>query len=434
MAHRIIGVEPGSIAEQLGIAAGDELLKINGERVIDFIDYQALCCREEIDVELRRGGERIEHSFEKDEYEELGLRFETPMMSGIRDCCNECVFCFVDQLPRTARGSMRVKDDDWRTSLLMGSFVTLTNVGERELARIIRRQASPLYISVHAADDELRCKLLGTARGAGIMDALRKLADGGIQFHAQAVICPGLNDGAAMEQTIEDLSGLHPACQSLALVPVGLTGHRDGLPELKPFDAEAARDVLTAADSHRERLLKRIGSRFVHAADELYILAGRQFPSDVAYEGYPQIDNGVGLCRQLQTEFEWALEDADLGQAKPGSYAIACGVAAQPFLRELLERHPIPGVAVSVHPVVNRHFGESVSVSGLIVGRDLIEQMRGVRADRILITECMLRDGERVFLDDVTLEQAQSELGVPILPVGRTGEALLDILMGFQRD
>ncbi len=432
MAQEIRGVEPGSIADQLGIRPGDRLVSINGEPVFDLIDYQALCAEEQIDLSIRRDGESLEFAFEKDEYEALGLEFADAMMSGIRNCCNECVFCFVDQLPRNVRESMRVKDDDWRTSLMMGSFVTLTNVGPKEIQRIIRRNASPLYISAHATDDALRAELLGTARGMGLMNQLRALSQGGIEFHLQAVLCPGLNDGAALRQTIGDLAGLMPSALSLALVPVGLTGHRDGLPGLKPYDRDSAEAVLQIADEWRKALLKRHGTRFVFPADELYLLAGRAFPLDEAYEGYLQIDNGVGLCRLLETEFDEAYL-AWRGGAAPvkgnRQVAIACGVSVAPFMKALLDNHPIPGVEITVHCVENRFFGPTVTVSGLITGSDLIRGMEGVQADRILITECMLRDGEEVFLDDVTLAQARAEIGVPITPVGRSGEDLLHAII-----
>lgn len=432
MAHIIAAVESGSISAQLGIGPGDELTSINGERLVDWIDYQALSASERMELIVKRGEETLEFSFMKDEYEPLGLQFETPLMSGLRECANRCVFCFVDQLPKDTRASMHVKDDDWRTSLMMGSFVTLTNVGEKELGRIIRRHATPLYISVHATDDQLRSYLLGTERGAGIMKQLRTLADGGIQFHAQAVLCPGLNDGAALEQTIEDLVSLHPAALSLALVPVGLTGHRDGLCPIQPYDWHSANEALDIAKKWRKRLKKQIGSRFVHAADELYLLAGRKFPSDEAYEDYPQIDNGVGLCRMLETEFHNAFGDAELSKARPARLAVACGTSVAPFMARLIQDHSIPGVEVSVHPLQNDFFGHSVTVSGLLTGGDLIRQMAGVQADKVLITECMLRDSEDVFLDNISRRDAERALGLPIIPVGRTGEALLNALCGAE--
>ncbi len=430
MPHTITAVEAGSVADQLGIRPGDALTQINGEPIIDWVDYQALTSIENIQLELVRDGETLELAFEKDDYEPLGISFADDMMGPIRTCENECVFCFVDQLPAGTRESMHLKDDDWRTSLMMGSFVTLTNVTDSELDRIISRHATPLYISVHATEDDLREAMLGTPRGAGILRMLRKLKDGGISFHLQCVLCPGVNDGADLDRTIEDLSGLIPAARSLALVPVGLTGHREGLPALSQYDWHAANDLIDQANGWRKRLLKQHGTRFVHLADEFYILAGRQFPADETYEGYPQIDNGVGLCRMLETELHDGYGYADLKKAVKSRTAIACGVSVAAFLSQLMREHPVPGVEVSVHAVKNAFFGPTVTVSGLLTGSDLVREMQGVQADRLLITACMLRDGEDVFLDDMALGEVEDALGMPVIPVGRTGEALLEAIAG----
>ena len=429
MNHRIRRVEPGSLAARLGMKAGDRLKKLAGQNVIDFVDYQALCCASKLNLTLERNGIETEYTVEKDDYEPLGLEFDGELLGGVRNCCNNCVFCFVDQLPANARDTMRVKDDDWRQSLLMGNFVTLTNVGSRELNRIIARRASPLYISVHATDPALRSHLLGTGRGAVILSQLDKLAKGGIRFHLQAVLCPGINDGDALDQTIRDLARLWPAALSLALVPVGLTSHRMGLADLKPFDAKSAARVLDQVDAWRARLTEENGSGFVQAADEFYILAGRPFPDEDAYEGYPQIENGVGLCRLLEQEFDEVYR-TDEKKARPASLVIACGVSAQPFLEKLIREHPLPGVSTRVLAVENGFFGPTVTVSGLLTGRDLIRGLQGVEADRVLITGCMLRAGDDVFLDGMTLKEVNEALGLDILPVGRRGDQLLDALKG----
>ena len=431
MAHIITSVDPGSPAAKAGLRAGDALVRLNGQDVVDFLDYQALSAEHRVSVEAVRDGEARAFRVVKDEYEPLGLNFKTPMMSCVRMCCNRCLFCFVDQLPANVRESMRVKDDDWRMSLMMGSYVTLTNVSDRELERIIARHASPLYISVHAVDPELRVKLLGTPRAALLMDQLKRLAEGGIEFHCQAVLCPGINDGAALEETIRVMSEL-PGALSLALVPVGLTNHRDGLADLRKYTREEAAAVLEMADAWRERLLREKGTRFVFPSDEFYLQAGAEVPSDEEYEDYGQIDDGVGLLRLLHTEFHEAWLELPEGErvfTGGAKIAIACGVSAAPFLTKLMAEHPVAGADVRVYAIENRFFGSNVTVSGLVVGADLIEQMRGVDCACVLITECMLRDRGDRFLDDLSLDEVCSALERPVVPVGIRGEDLLGAIL-----
>ena len=431
MAHIITSVDPGSPAAKAGLRAGDALVRLNGQDVVDFLDYQALSAEHRVSVEAVRNGEARAFRVVKDEYEPLGLNFDSPMMSRVRMCCNRCLFCFVDQLPANVRESMRVKDDDWRMSLMMGSYVTLTNVSDRELERIIARHASPLYISVHAVDPELRVKLLGTPRAAMLMDQLRRLAAGGIEFHCQAVLCPGINDGPALEETIRVLSDL-PGALSLALVPVGLTNHRDGLADLRKYSRAEAAAVLEMADVWRERLLREKGTRFVFPSDEFYLQAGAEVPSDEEYEDYGQIDDGVGLLRLLHTEFHEAwleLPEAERVFTGGRRIAIACGVSAAPFLTRLMAEHPVAGADVRVYAIENRFFGSNVTVSGLVVGADLIEQMRGVDCGCVLITECMLRDRGDRFLDDLSLDEVCAAIGRPVVPVGIRGEDLLGAIL-----
>jgi len=431
MSHIITSVDPGSPAARAGILAGDRLQRIDGQVVIDFIDYQALCASRRLRVRVTRDGQPLDFAIRKDEYASLGLNFATPMMSSTRLCCNKCLFCFVDQLPGDARETMRVKDDDWRTSLMMGSYVTLTNVSDVELRRIIARHASPLYISVHCTDPELRAHVLGTPRAARLMDQLRTLSDGGIQFHCQCVLCPGINDGPALERTIRELAQLEGAL-SLALVPVGLTGHRKGLYDLHPYTREEARGVVEIAEKWRPLLLERRGTRFVFPSDELYLQADWPIPPDEAYEDYAQIDDGVGLLRLLDTEYSEAWEDA--GDAVTRSencvqLAIACGRSAEAFIRDMLRRYPVAGADIRVYGLENTWFGPTVTVSGLITGGDLMGQMKGVPCDAVMITEVMLKENEDRFLDDTTLPQVIEALGKPVVPVGRRGEDLLNTIL-----
>ena len=431
MPHIIVSVDPGSPADRAGIRAGDKLTRIDGQLVIDFIDYQALCANRRLLVRVTRDGEPMDFHIRKSEYAPLGLNFQTPMMSGTRLCCNKCLFCFVDQLPSDARETMRVKDDDWRMSLMMGNYVTLTNVSDHELQRIIARHASPLYISVHCTDPELRTHVLGTPRAARLMNQLRTLSDGGIDFHCQCVLCPGINDGPALERTIRELSGIRGA-RSLALVPVGLTGHREGLTDLHPYTPEEARSVIEIAERWRARLLAEKGTRFVFPSDELYLQADWPIPPDEAYEGYDQIDDGVGLLRLLDTEYIEAWEDA--GEAVTASenhvrLAIACGKSAEAFIRDMLRRYPVAGAAIDVYGLENTWFGPTVTVSGLITGQDLMGQMKDVPCDAIMITEVMLKENDNRFLDDATLPQVIEALGKPVVPVGRRGEDLLETIL-----
>ena len=431
MAQSIASVDAGSPAAKAGLRVGDEILRIGGSCVIDLIDYQALTAQKRLEFTCRRNGEVFSAVVRKGEYEDAGLSFAKPLMSGLRLCCNRCLFCFVDQLPPNVRPTMRVKDDDWRMSLMTGSYVTLTNVSDTELDRIIARHASPLYISVHAADPDLRSRILGTPRAAKILDQLRRLSDGGIAFHTQAVLCPNLNDGAELDKTIAALTEIEGA-RSLALVPVGLTEHRAGLASLRTYTASEARAVLETAEKWRERLLKERGSRFVFPADEFYLIAGIEPPDDDAYEGYEQIDDGVGMLRLLETEFHEAWldlsEDERQTGENPTECVAACGVSAADFLQRLFDAHPISGIHVRVIPIENAFFGRSVTVSGLVTGGDLCARLKSEPADRVFITECMLRsEGDR-FLDDMPLTEAEAVLGRRIVPVGRHGWDLLDAL------
>ena len=431
MSHKVTYIVPQSPAWRAGMMVGDRLVSVDGEPIVDFIDYEALTAERRIRVQVRRDREDLTFDIRKGEYEALGLCFDRPMMSNMRWCVNHCLFCFVDQLPPNARDTMRVKDDDWRTSLMMGSYVTLTNVTDRELQRIIRRHASPLYISVHCTDPVLRTRVLGTRRAAGLMDQLKTLSEGGIQFHCQCVLCPGINDGAALERTIEDLSAI-PGARSLALVPVGLTGHRVGLYDLHPYTRDEAREVIDIAERWRQRLLKAMGTRFVFPSDEFYLQADAPIPPDEAYEGYEQIDDGVGLLRLLDTEYIEAWEGA--GEAVVHSdrtvhLAIACGKSAEAFLRDMLSRYPVAGAQIDVYGLENTWFGPTVTVSGLITGRDLMGQMMNVPCDAVMITEVMLKENDNRFLDDTTLPQVIEALGRPVVPVGRRGEDLLDAIL-----
>lgn len=433
MGFRIAKVERGGLADELGLRKGDELLEINGEKLIDLIDYQQLMSCEDLVLTVRdRTGEVYEVECDKDMDEELGADFEGDMLGSTRLCANKCLFCFVDQLPKNMRSSLYVKDDDWRMSLMMGNYVTMTNVGDRELDRIISRHASPLYISVHATDGPLRAKLLGQPRGANLMDQLNKLAAGGIQFHGQAVLCPGINDGPVLEKTVRDMAALYPACITLALVPVGLTGHRAGLCNLKLYDRETANKLLDEVEKWQKEFRRTLGTALVFAADEFYVLAERDVPPDEEYEDYPQIDNGIGLIRFQREGVRRAYDEYMQSGKKPKArrVAIITGVSAKNEMQYLVDTYKFEGVDVSVHAVRNDFFGPSVTVAGLVTGGDIIKQYGDLKVDEVLIPRVMLRDGGDVFLDNVPRTELEKRLGCPVTPVYTDGEELVKALAG----
>ena len=419
MRQAIIDVLAGSIAEEIGIAAGDVLLKVNGEPIEDCIDYETLTADETMTLLVERGGEETEYVIERDMDEPLGLVFAHDLMDTPRGCANRCVFCFVDQLPGGMRDSLYFKDDDWRMSLLTGNYVTFTNVGEAELSRIVKRRASPLYISVHATDPRVRAAMLQHPRAGKMMDQLRFLARGGVSFHAQIVLVPGWNDGDVLQQTMADLFSLAPAARSLAVVPVGLTRCREGLMPLRGVSPQDAHTVIEAVASWQEKCRREAGTSFVFASDEFYLRAGLPLPEEEAYEEYPQLENGVGLIRQFEKEWEEALACWPQGcRAKRAT--IACGTSVAPVMRRWVSR--VPGAEnVTVLPVENSYFGTSVTVTGLLTGTDLMAQCAAAQG-RLLIARCMLNDNR--FLDDVTVEEAAHALGVPVIPVAVGGGAL----------
>lgn len=433
MGFRIASVERGGLGDELGLRRGDELIMINGEKLIDLIDYQQLMSCEELVLTVRdSSGELTEIECDKELDEQLGVEFEDDLLGPVRLCANKCKFCFVDQLPRGMRDTLYVRDDDWRMSLMMGNYVTLTNVSDRELERIIRRHASPLYISVHASDGAERASLMGQPRAARLMEQLNKLRAGGISFHGQVVLCPGLNDGEVLERTVRDMAALYPCCMTLALVPVGLTGHRAGLCDIKLYDAQGAAQVLDQVAAWQAEFRRTLGTALVFAADEFYVLAGRDVPPEDEYEDYPQIDNGVGLIRQQREGFERAYgEFMSSGRAaRARRVMIVTGESARGEMERLTSAHPLPGVDVCVRAVKNEFFGGGVTVAGLLTGGDIISQIGRADADEVLITRSTLRDGGDVLLDGVTLDELAAKLGCPVTPVFTDGEELLHALAG----
>jgi len=426
----ITHVQPGSIAQRLGLVAGDKLVSIAGEPIIDQIDYQALTAQERFDMMVEdAGGQTRTVHVRKEDWEPLGLTLDQTIVSKPRPCRNHCIFCFIDQMPPGMRKTLYVKDDDWRLSLMMGNYITMTNIDDHELDRIIRRKVSPLFVSVQCTDPDMRVKLLRNPNAAKIMDNLRLLKANGIRFHAQMVLCPGWNDGEILKKSLEDLEALRPAVQSIALVPIGLTKFRDGLPYIKPYNKQMAADLIESVKPYQERFLREIGTRLVFPADEFYCLSGLPLPTDEEYEDYPQIENGVGMLRMFETDLEYAVEDLPMTETPPRRICIATGTSVAPFLRELANKHAPRGTTVEVRPIVNKFFGESVTVTGLITGQDLVAQCQDVQADEILIVRSMIRAEGDLFLDNMSVDEVRAKLPCPLKITENSGEGFSTVLL-----
>ena len=404
-----------SAAQRGGLLPGDIIVKINGEPLLDYVDYIYFCAQRRLKLSIERGGTQKTLHIVNSEEEDLGISFTEPLLGKKRVCGNKCVFCFVHQLPKGMRKSLYVKDEDWRYSLIMGNYVTLSMISKDEISRIIRRKASPLYISVHTVDEKLRREMLGNEQAVPIRPLLRKFAANGIRFHAQAVICPGLNDGPRLEETIRFLKRLHPAAASLAIVPVGLTGHRKGLPELEAVSQSVAEDTIKVVEKWQKECLNSIGTRFVFASDEFYIRAGRQLPPAQSYESFDQIENGVGLVATLLSEADEALENCE---GTGGDLSLATGEDAHPYIESIAKRAAQrSGARVRVYAVKNLTFGGAVTVAGLLAGRDFVTALKGKDlGQKLLIPASTLRD-DNVFLDDMTLEGLSEALGIRVEPV-----------------
>ena len=430
---RILSVSPSSPAEKAGIRPGESIVSINGEQVIDEIDFQALIIHPHLEMKIAdQNGSVRPVTVAKSRWESLGVVLDETVILKPRSCRNHCIFCFIDQMPKGMRRSLYVRDDDWRLSLMMGNYVTLTNVDDEEFARILRRKASPLYISVHATDPEVRCRMLRNPNAGNILERLTAMKNHGLQFHAQIVLCPGYNDGKILKKTLEDLASLWPSALSVAIVPIGVTKFRDKLTQIPCVDQEGAEQLTRELGRFQERCLKEFGTRFAFLSDEFYCIAGMDMPKEEIYEDYPQIENGVGMIRQFEEECEEAfLELSEKEIPRPEHtirLAIPTGVSVAPHIEKLCERYAPSWAKTEVIPVVNRFFGETITVTGLIVGTDLLHSLEGKIYDAVLISGSMLRENTECFLDDMTLEEVRKKAGKPIRVVGNTGEAFIRAL------
>ena len=411
---------------------GDAVISINGNKIIDVLDYKFFAYDSRLKVLLRRpDGSEHEVTVHKSEGGDLGLEFESYLMDTPRSCANNCVFCFIDQLPGGMRRTMYFKDDDARLSFLLGNYITLTNLSKREIERIIALHISPINVSVHTTNPELRCKMLQNPRAGESIETMRRFAQAGIVMNCQIVCCPGLNDGEELLRSMRDLEEMYPGVHSVSIVPVGLTRFREGLYPLTPYTKELAEETIDMVTAFGDECLKRHGTRIFFCGDELYIKAERELPPDEFYEEHTQLENGVGMIRLLETEFRSALMLSDEPDGVP--FSIATGVSAAPYFEKLLgmAKEKYGTIKGQVYAIENDFFGRSINVTGLITGQDLIRQLKGRElGERLLISQNMLRREEMDFLDDVTLEQASKELGVPIYPIEQDGFALWDAMAG----
>ena len=430
--HIIKSVEEGSIAWEMGIEPGDRLLQINGSIIEDVFDYHYYTNDEELLILIQKeNGEEWELEIEKDYDEDLGIEFEQGLMDEYRSCRNKCMFCFIDQMPKGMRDTLYFKDDDSRLSFLQGNYITLTNMSDHDIQRIVDYHLEPINVSIHTTNPELRCKMLHN-RFAG--DALKKiqiLYDGGITMNGQIVLCKGINDGEELERSIRDMTKWLPNLQSVSVVPVGLTKFRDGLYPLEPFTKEDAKEVLGIIHKWQKKIYEEYGIHFIHAGDEWYLLAEEELPEEEGYDGYLQLENGVGMLRLLLNEFEEAYEPL-AGDGREIHLSMATGKLAYPYLKEMLERlkAKYPNLNVNLFEIRNDFFGERITVAGLITGQDLIAQLKGQDLGDALLLPCsMLRSGEEVFLDDVTVTELSDALQVPIDIVKSSGQDFIEAVL-----
>ena len=444
--HVIYKIEPGSIAEEMELEPGDVLVSINGKEIEDVFDYHYLIHDEYLTaIFMKANGEEWELEIEKDYDEDLGIEFENGLMDDYKSCHNKCIFCFIDQMPKGMRETLYFKDDDSRLSFLQGNYVTLTNMKDKDLQRIIDYKLAPINISVQTTNPELRCKMLNNRFAGDALKKIDKLYENGIEMNGQIVLCKRVNDGEELERSIRDLTQYLPYMERVSVVPVGLSKYREGLYPLEPFTKEDAVKVLETIHKWQEICMKEHQTHFIHASDEWYILADLPLPEEDNYDGYIQLENGVGMIRLLLDEFRAALQQLkeDLAdETTPAALlpereqhhkiSIASGLLAAPFIKQLADecRDTFPNYEIEVYPIKNEFFGEQITVSGLLTGQDILAQLKGKELGEKLLLPCnLLRSGEEVFLDDMTLTELKDSLQVEIDIVKSSGQDLLDAIL-----
>ncbi len=437
MAVKISSVKKNSICELKGIKAGDELLKINGNEILDVLDYDFYMAEQNLTLTFKC----IDGKFKviKTKSADCGLQFETYLMDKQQHCKNKCIFCFIDQLPKGLRESLYFKDDDSRLSFLFGNYITLTNISEHEIERIIKMHISPVNISVHTMNPELRVQMMKNKNAGKSLEIIKRLADAGIQMNTQLVLCPGINDGDELRYSIEQLSALYPSVQSIAAVPVGLTKFRDGLEKLEPYNKQTAGETIDIIEEYSQRFRKEFGVGLCYPADEFFIKAERDLPNADYYDDYPQLDNGVGLVRLFYDDF---LDELDYVSEKPTNkkVTLATGADFYPYLCDLCKKAEEKfGVEIGVQKIINNFFGETITVSGLITGIDLYEQLKNIDlGEYLLLPSSMISDytnyteNKNKFLDDMTVEELESKLNVKIMLTNGSGGQLLRDILGVK--
>lgn len=435
MAVRITSVEPGSPAKYARIHKGDTLISINGNAITDVLDYRFYMTDEKLEILLCDEQKNLRTvSVEKDEYDDLGLEFETYLMDRQMGCKNKCIFCFVDQTPKGMRKSLYFKDDDTRMSFLFGNYTTLTNLKESDIQRIIKMHISPINVSVHTMNPQLRVEMMKNPFAGEALRFVKMLTDGGIKVNTQMVLCPGYNDGKELEYTLSELSKLGENIQSISAVPVGLTKHREGLTTLRGFFPQEAKEVVETMERWGEYFLSKYGARTAYASDEFYILAGKPFPDYDFYEDFSQLESGVGMITMMQHDFAFAIAQAEQPSAQRRKVTVATGELAYPMMQRFSQQvsERFPQITVQVKKIVNDFFGHSVTVAGLVTGQDLLAQLEGVQiGEQLLIPANMLRHEQDRFLDDITLTEVSERLGVEVIPVENDAFELLDRMLGI---
>ena len=431
--HIVAEVLPGSIAEEMEIVVGDEILSINGEEIEDIFDYQFLCENEYIEVGIRKeSGEDWILEIDKDEDEDLGIKFENALMDDYHSCSNKCIFCFIDQMPPGMRKTLYFKDDDARLSFLQGNYVTLTNMSEKDIERIIKYNLSPINISFHTTNPELRCMMLNNRFAGKALEKAKRFYEAGLVMNGQIVLCKGVNDKDELERTISDLYEYLPYLQSVSIVPVGVTKYRDGLYKMDAWEKEDAEYLIDQVEKWQKKAYAQYGLHFVHASDEWYINANRQLPEAERYDGYLQIANGVGTMRSMIDEFEEELDNFKEFKENEERVTVVCGELPYAYIKMMADKlmNDHPHKEINVVPVKNRFFGESITVTGLLTGQDIVYALKDINlGNRVLLSENILKADEEIFLDDMTLNEFKEVLQVDVSIVQSNGYDFVDCIL-----